>query len=193
LSFYKDIEMDQLNQQVCFKTDYFVGFVIVTVGIIAWILYYCYRMALESVRRDPQLETLPEPQPQPLTDRQDPRVEQPYGPYGPYGQYGQDGPYSTRYGVQFGPQSLPVYGSYGPYQLIGYASHHKHPDRMFRLMGRQYNSTRYEYYVVHPDTAIKIPIKTQNDHELNSGDRIRIPGFHGHFTVRIYEDNDHLF
>jgi hypothetical protein len=76
------------------------------------------------------------------------------------------------------------------FQLVGYVSSHRHPDQMFRLMGRQYHPYKYEYYVIHPYTDIKIPIRIKNDWEINTGDQVQIPGFKGDYTVQVY-DNDH--
>lgn len=95
------------------------------------------------------------------------------------------------------PAPFPVtYGDpryiYGGSQLVGYVYPHKDPNQMFRLMGRQTGSNKYEYYVIHPYTDIKIPINNKNGWELNNGDQVNIPGFKGPYIVKIY-DMDHPF
>lgn len=88
--------------------------------------------------------------------------------------------------------NMPNYGNlrYSNFQLVGYVHKRRNPDQMFRLMCRQINTGRYEYYVIHPQTDIKIPINVKNDWELNTGDVVSIPGFHGHYNVKIYDESN---
>jgi hypothetical protein len=72
------------------------------------------------------------------------------------------------------------------FQQVGYGHLDGKPDHMFRLMGRETYHNRYEYYVIHPQNDIKMPIKVKNDWQLNTGDHIVIPGF-GKCLVHIYD------
>lgn len=85
------------------------------------------------------------------------------------------------------PFNVPTQHGYGPFQLVGYVFSKHDGHEMFRLMGRQLNSNRWEYYVIHPYTEIKMPIKVKNDWELHTDDRVEIPGFNGHYRVQIYD------
>jgi hypothetical protein len=99
----------------------------------------------------------------------------------------QRGPYSPMLAMKTLPVNLPTHGEYGNFQQVGYAYKPNNPDQMFKLFGRRIHSNKYEYYVVHPYTEIKMPIKVKNDWEINNDEIITIPGFPGHFKVQIYD------
>lgn len=182
--------------QICMRTDYFLVFVILTLGIIAWVIYQLmnHYQQLTTANTD-KLDDLYENLASITKDQKDKDTEkskidsqQSQPNLQPYLRHTYSQPVAN-YNV---PPIMP-YGTYGGYQLVGYVYPHNDPDQMFRLMGRQYNNTRYEYYVIHPFTDIKIPIKVKNDWELNTGDHVHIQGFHGHYVVKIYDDDDHFF
>lgn len=163
-----------MDNQVCFRSDYFILFVVITLAIIMWVIYQINdkytrtTMKLQSMYKD-MINTEPEPRniPEP------PVANLPPPP--PLG------------GGYIRSDNYHQLVRYGDYQLIGYVYPHRHPDQMFRLMGRRYDSYKYEYYVIHPYTDIKIPIDVKNNWELNTGDRVNIPGFKGHYIVHIYD------
>jgi hypothetical protein len=171
--------------QICFRSDYFIVFVIITFVIIGWVLYHCHRTTeqlrtiytdldnLVSEQKDNPSPVQPQPQLPPQLIQQVPPQPQ----------------LMPNYPVMYNSITQ---GLYGNYQLVGYVSSPKQPNHMFRLMGRQIYSNKYEYYVIHPYTDIKIPIDVKNNWELNTGDRISIPGFGGHYIVNVY-DSDRTF
>uniref|UniRef100_A0A6C0BLL0 Uncharacterized protein n=1 Tax=viral metagenome TaxID=1070528 RepID=A0A6C0BLL0_9ZZZZ len=195
--------------QICFRKDYFITFVVVAVALILWVLYKVYDKVLAISQISQLLQNdapIPVSPPTPVSSpSQPPMTPQPVLP-----------PYVPEVSIP-SPISLPPvslmpgrpplityrshygYGdpSYGEYQLVGYVhpEHHseRHPDQMFRLMGRQFTPSRFEYYVIHPLTDIKIPIHHKNDWELNTGDRVTVPGFKGHYIVFIYDMDRVIF
>lgn len=168
-----------MNDQVCFRSDYFILFIVVTVSIIMWVIYQLYSRSahelqllykdmselVKSTNNTQETPTTHEISPSPIMQLPT-KVIQP-------------------------PIVTPIYpydvSRYGDYQLVGYVHPHRHPDQMFRLMGRRYDYYKYEYYVIHPYTDIKIPIDVKNNWELNTGDHVEIPGFKGHYDVYIYD------
>jgi len=99
----------------------------------------------------------------------------------------QRGPFSPMLAEKTLPINIPTHGEYGNFQQVGYVYKLNNPDQMFKLFGRRIHSNKYEYYVVHPYTGIKMPIKVKNDWELNNGEKVTITGFPGDFTVQIYD------
>lgn len=99
----------------------------------------------------------------------------------------QRGPFSPMLAEKTMPINSPTHGEYGNFQQVGYAYKPNNPDQMFQLFGRRIYSNKHEYYVVHPITLIKIPIKVKNDYELSNDDQIIIKGFPGDFKVEIYD------
>ncbi len=99
----------------------------------------------------------------------------------------QRGIYSPMLVEKSFPINIPTHGEYGNFQQVGYAYKPNDADQMFKLFGRKLHSNKYEYYVVHPSTEIKIPIKVKNDWEINNDERIIIKGFAGDFKVEIYD------
>jgi hypothetical protein len=208
-----------MDEHICFKYDYFVVFVVISVGIIIWVLYDRYSQVNHIISQfKQQIEDIGLG-----TTQVAPQVEQPVAPQISHqpsdvpDNY-QDGPhrvpqrnvyqlqrtsdYQRSMDPMFPPLqrgmypptneyqlpfNIPTQGGYGNFQQVGYVHSHKNPDQMFRLMGRQMGSSRYEYYVIHPYNEIKIPIRSKNDWELNTGDRVEITGFPGHYLVEIYD------
>jgi hypothetical protein len=179
------------------RTDYFAVVVIIALGVIVWVIYqvaYNYRQLTrtitdlyEDLKQPPVAPTPPVPVQPPEGDiyqlqrmRDMQRMSDPMIPPIQRGLY----PPTERYRLPF---YVATQGDYGGFQQVGYASSKRNPDQLFRLMGRQLDSHRYEYYVIHPYTEIKIPTKTKNDWELNTGDRVDIVGFPGEYTVQIYD------
>lgn len=78
--------------------------------------------------------------------------------------------------------------SYSNYQLIGFIYD---TDERYPLYGRpKYpgKTDKYEYYIIDESrNKLKIPFKSKNDNELNSGDVIDISGVGTGFNVTIYE------
>lgn len=185
-----------MDNHVCIRYDYFILFVLVSLGIIAWVLYQCYHITLGTKNKlkniYENIDDLVKNQKEPIVTPPEEPITLPIKEHGP-GVYqypsGPIAPPIVEYRMPFNIATQSVYGSY---QLVGYVYPHRHPDQMFRLMGRQIYSNKYEYYVIHPYTDIKIPIKVKNDWELNTGDHVEIPGFHGRYVVQIY-DMDHPF
>jgi hypothetical protein len=85
------------------------------------------------------------------------------------------------------PINIPTRGDLDNFQVIGYAYKLNNPDNMFQLFGRRLYSNKYEYYVIHPITQIKIPINVKNNWELTKDDQIIIKGYPGEFKVEIYD------
>ena len=79
--------------------------------------------------------------------------------------------------------------SYSNYQLVGFI--YNNEEERFPLYGRpKYpgKTDKYEYYIIDESrNKLKIPFKTRNDNELNSGDTIDINGVGTGFNVTIYE------
>jgi hypothetical protein len=177
-----------MENQVCFRTDYFVLVVTVAIGVIIWVIY---KTNEKYEKNTDKLKDMCDEITEKMKEK--PAVKEEEEPTVRYGGNSGYGPRSGQVYVNNGYVNNGYvnngYGNYGDgvYQLIGYVYPHRHPDQMFRLMGRRYNSYKFEYYVIHPYTAIKIPIKFKNDMELSTGDRIDIPGFHGHYIVHIYD------
>jgi hypothetical protein len=176
--------------RVCIRYDYFVPLVITIITVLGLSFYFLFKqyeemskltvrqlgLLREFRKRDEAIQSIPPPEP-----------IQPAQPIQPIQM------------IQQLPIPLPIspYDRrvYGDFQLVGYAYRHGHKghgDNMFRLMGRQIGGNKYEYYVIHPDNDIKIPISVKNDWELNTGDTIDITGFSHRYTVNIY-DQDHPF
>jgi hypothetical protein len=99
----------------------------------------------------------------------------------------QRGPFSPMLAEKTLPINSPTHGEYGNFQSVGYAYKPTNPDQMFQLFGRRIYSNKYEYYVIHPFTQIKIPVRVKNDWELSRDDKIIINGFPGDFIVEIYD------
>ena len=99
----------------------------------------------------------------------------------------QRGPFSPMLAEKAIQINTPTHGEYSNFQLVGYAYKPNNPDQMFQLFGRRIYSNKHEYYVVHPITLIKIPIKIKSDYELSNDDTIIIKGFPGDFRVEIYD------
>jgi len=174
--------------QVCMRSDYFIAFLLITLAIIGWVIYQMIiRYQQVNMNNVDKFDNLYENLTALIQGKKDEKKEEDKSentvPVTFHSSPPSPPPIIDR---RFPP--ILRYGTYGDFQLVGYVYPHHEPDQMFRLMGRQYNTTRYEYYVVHPYTDIKIPIKVKNDWELNTGDHIHIPGFHGHYTVQIYDD-----
>lgn len=174
--------------QVCFRSDHFLLFVVIMIGIIGWVIYQLFdRYRRMNVMNSSKMQDLYENITEiikndknaiQVSNEEKPDQREVYVP--------QRTPEPVL--VNYRPPIDPYrYGDYGNYQLVGYVYPQRHPDQMFRLLGRRYNHTRYEYYVVHPYTDIKIPIQVKNDWELNTGDHVHIPGFQGHYVVYIYD------
>lgn len=171
--------------QVCFDSGYLLVFLTLVVVVIVWIVYLVREQLNDEIRRlYDNIEDLTTSAGSATSvgtsSRSDVSLRSAIAP-------------SLRSGVP-PPQFPMTYGDpryiYGGSQLVGYVYPHSDPNQMFRLMGRQTGSNKYEYYVIHPYTDIKIPINNKNGWELNDGDRVNIPGFKGHYIVRIY-DMDH--
>lgn len=212
-----------MDSQICFRSDHFVLFVVVTLAIILWVIYQIYIRSTQEIHKfyknmadmmksdtPPAQETnilqveQPPEEPYQSDETSYQPTEIPYQPpqmHRPPPQMHRQSPqmhrppqmYHPSLQTQFAqrPPVMPAYPyddiRYGDYQLVGYVFPHRHPDQMFRLMGRRYDSYKYEYYVIHPYTDIRIPIKVKNDWELNTGDHVDIPGFKGHYVVNIYD------
>jgi Sec-independent protein translocase protein TatA len=182
--------------QICVRYDYFVLFIVVAVAIIIWVLHQVNETTEKAKHKLKKLyQAIEEKQKQEQEQEKIKQNETALDTARVESQRREE--IDERYQVRQdrGTLPYPIYNDprYGEYQLVGYVYPHKHPDQMFRLMGRQYNSTRYEYYVIHPYTDIKIPIKVKNDWELNHGDRVDIPGFKGHYLVNIYDMDRVIF
>lgn len=179
-----------MDNHVCIRYDYFILFVFVSLGIIAWVLYQCYHITLGAENK---LKNIYENIDDLVKNQKEPIAAPPETPNPNAYQHLLEPiappiiEYRAPFTFNIGTQNI-----YGNYQLVGYVYPHRHPDQMFRLMGRQIYSNKYEYYVIHPYTDIRIPIKVKNDWELNTGDHVEIPGFHGRYIVQIY-DMDHPF
>jgi hypothetical protein len=99
-------------------------------------------------------------------------------------------PYLSPYPLPLAPSiNIPSRGEIGPFQQLGYCYRANQPDHMFPLFGRPTYSAKWEYYVVHPQNSIKIPINTKNDWEISNDDDIHIRGFPGSFKVNLYEND----
>lgn len=175
--------------KVCVPYNYFVFFLFIVFIIIGGTLYHCYQLSVNNKQKIKKLyDNLDE-----LMDKQSSEVREvneareashipsqnpPTPPTLP------TPPPVVEYRL---PYNISTRSIYGDYQLVGYVYQPRYPDQMFRLMGRQIYNSRYEYYVIHPDNGIKIQIKVKNDWELNTGDRVQIPGFHGQYIVEIYD------
>lgn len=159
--------------QMCFDSGYLLIFLTLVVVVIVWIVWVVREQLNDHIRQ--LYENLDD-----LTNKS------PQGPQQltPPARLAVPAPFPVTYNS---PQYI-----YGGSQLVGYVYPHKDPNQMFRLMGRQTGSNKYEYYVIHPYTDIKIPINTKNGWELNNGDQVHIPGFKGPYIVKIY-DMDHPF
>lgn len=201
------------NNLVCVNSNYFVIFVTISIAIIAWALYQVNQQAqhirLLTRNNDTNIleQNLDEIIDQKLKDQhiksqqvsnknnviemliaantiqkqQDlQRLENPFVP--PI----QRGTFSPQLAEVTVPINTPTRGEYGNFQLVGYAYKPNQLDQMFQIFGRRIYSNKYEYYVIHPITQIKIPVKSKNDWEFSSGDKVKIIGFSGQFLVEIY-------
>jgi hypothetical protein len=160
--------------KVCIQPSYFIFFVVVCLLIISWALYQVNNQANE-IRK--------------LTFQ---TMESSANAINKLGEeFRQVNSQKTQIvppiNLRSVPINIPTQGDYGNFQQVGYAYKTNKPDFMFNLLGRKINSYKYEYYVIHPYTQIRMPIKTKNDWELSSDDDIKIPGFTGNFRVHIYE------
>jgi hypothetical protein len=207
-----------MDRQFCVRSDYFLIFVLVAIGIIIWVLihlsdHYSRQMATLFQEREETWGTA-----SPLNNGGEAPINPPSGGKGSEGglrpPWGDSAPQGNVYQLQrerdfqrardpmippiqrgmypptvepMLPFNIPTQGGYGPFQQVGYVSSSHDSNEMFRLMGRQLDTSRYEYYVIHPYTEIKIPIKVKNDWELHTDDHVEIPGFHRHYHVQIYD------
>lgn len=86
------------------------------------------------------------------------------------------------------PVNLPTRGEYGAFQQFGYLQDPTDTDKAMPLMGRKIHSNKFEYYTFHHNnTAIKIPVSIRGDQEINDGDTVKISGYTGPFTVKLYD------
>lgn len=202
-----------MDRQVCMRSDYFLIFVVITIGIIIWVLTRFNNQYQQMVLKlrdmvsemNTKLSEPPTPSPPSLQSPQSPPSEPPSQSDLPQGTVYQlqrtrdfqrlvdplippiqRGFFPPTVRTQL-PFNLATQGDYGNFQQVGYVVSPKDGNQMFRLMGRQLDSYRYEYYVIHPYTEIKIPITVKNDWELHTDDQVEIPGFKGHYRVQIYD------
>ena len=203
-----------MDNQVCMPYNYFILFVLIGAAVIAWALYQVNNQSQQmhslASNKTAEMETLNKN----LDEMIDQRLRNTESIYeqkqnqmiklllrADSAQREQDfermanplvpplqrGPYSTTLVEKNLPVNIPTQGEYGNFQQVGYAYKHDNPDQMFQLFGRRIHSNKYEYYVVHPYTQIKMPIKVKNDWEINNDERITITGFPGDFKVQIYD------
>lgn len=171
-----------MDNQVCVRTDYFLLFVVLSLLIISWVIHQVienYRkMSLSTTDKIEHMYTNITKNERDKRDREEQerrqrdRLDQ-----------------RDRIAIEsIRQRAPPISQIFDNFQLVGYVYTPKHADQMFRLMGRSYNnSCKFEYYVIHPYTEIKIPINVKNDWELNTGDNVDINGFHGKYLVHIYD------
>jgi len=203
-----------MNNQVCMQYNHFILFVVAGVAVIAWALYQVNKQSQQihqlTANKMPDIDTIN----QNLDEIIDQRLKNSEAKYeknqdkilnllmaansaqreqdyqrmaNPFVPPIQRGPFSPMLAEKTLPINIPTHGEYGNFQQVGYVYKLNNPDQMFKLFGRRIHSNKYEYYVVHPYTGIKMPIKVKNDWELNNGEKVTITGFPGDFTVQIYD------
>lgn len=194
-----------MDRQICFRSDYFWVVVIIMILVIVWVLYTLFgnyqKLVTSATDMYKSLVTEQSPQTErpvegPTRPPIDPQVDvynfqkqrdmqRMYDPLIPPVQRGFYPP-TNIYQLPF---NIPTQGPYDSFQQVGYVHRQHHPDQMYQLMGRKLDSYRYEYYIIHPQSGIKIAVDNKNDHELQSGDQIHVHGYKHPFKVQIY-DND---
>jgi hypothetical protein len=203
--------------QICMKTSHFYLFIFVGLAIIAWALYQVNQQSIQMVLMDKERACSLDMINENLDEMIDQRIRKTESSMSNMHeqhsklidmlvaanevQRDQDirrmadpmvppvrrGPYSPLIAEKTLPVNVPTRGEYGNFQTVGYAYKPNNPDQMFQLFGRRIHSNKYEYYVVHPITQIKIPIRTKNDWELYKDDKVTVKGFPGDFKVEIYD------
>lgn len=186
-----------VNGQVCFRSDTFILFMIINLGLIFWSLYRLYQESLEKQSLQTKSSLLEEKGALAESQAEKERLEKEMAlnqienileqkmqnglriPPGP-----ESGP-----GPQFGlPVYTPTRGEPTDFYVVGYLSQRKDPDHMMKLLERYLQSNRYEYCTTHHlDPTIRIPIYTRNYEQLSDGDIIKVPGYKGKFRVFIYQ------
>ena len=207
--------MDYSGNQVCFQTNYFSAVVVIGLAIMAYALWQVHQQSLrinelvaeqslandvteesdidrkineklreKELQHERTLKIIAAAQGLEDTRRQEDiqRLTNPLIPPLQRDHYSQVWP--TKRIV---PVNTPTRGEYDDFQQVGYAHKSGNTDQMFPLFGRRIHSNKYEYYVIHPGTQIKIPIRVKNDWEINQDDTITIKGFPGDFKVELYD------
>ncbi len=198
-----------MNNQVCFQSNHFAVFVLVGMAIIGYALWQVHLQSQqinelikdqrESDEGKIKVKQHVQQQVQDLDNQRQLKImataqglkneqrEQDYqrmtNPLIPPLQRDH---YSPLFAQRIVPVNIPTRGEYDDFQQVGYAYKLGQTDQMFPVFGRRIHSNKYEYYVVHPATQIKIPIRTKNDWELTTEDKVVIKGFAGDFKVEIY-------
>lgn len=170
-----------MSDKVCIQTEWFIIFIIIIFAIMSWVIY---QFLTHNYKQMDNLETFIRKQPNKRTNISHRKPQHHILP---------PQHHHMKHNMFPPPYIYPIlpYDHYMNFQLVGYVYPVNKPNLMFRLMGRQYNSTRYEYYVIHPYNDIQIPIHVKNDWELNTGDFVNIPGFQEQYVVKIYDETIH--
>lgn len=167
------------------QTSHFYLFLAVGLSIIGWVLYQNHLLSQSKQRLNFDLLDQVQSNLSQFVERENDRREEDYrrlmDPMVPPIRRSVVGPVL--------PVNIPTRGEHEPFHVVGYAykTGKDVAENMFQLYGRRLHSNKYEYYVVHPITQIKIPIYTKNDWELNQDDKVEIKGFPGKFDVEIYD------
>lgn len=173
--------------QVCMPYEYFTLFIVIAVGVIVWALYQVKQQSLQIQEllktKDRSKDANRSTMNQLLRWLVDLKSTPPMIHINQSTEKPWNGP--TVPPVQ--RINVPTRGEYGPFQQVGYAYKPNDVDVLFQLYGRRLYSDKYEYYVLHPYSQIKMPVKVRNDRELNNDEHIHIPGFTGEFKVEMYD------
>ena len=199
-----------MANQICIPSNHFILVIIIGAAIIGWALYQVNQQAQQlqafSADKIDDMDTInqnldeiikqriAEKMPNNATNQftydlttANQRHQDYQRMINPFVPPVQRGPFSASLSEKTLPINIPSRGEYGGFQQVGYAYKPNDHEQMFQLFGRRIHSNKYEYYVVHPITQIKMPIKVKNDYELNKDDIIVIKGFQGDFKVEIYD------
>jgi hypothetical protein len=188
-----------MAEQICFNRDTFYSYIILALGVIAFVIYKIYTdkkneaitqkppsepvnitstitdaikhmMVASTVQRNEDLNRLVNPMIPPL----------------------RRGPFNYTGATPEFPVNMPTRGEYGPFQTMGYLFNSTNPDQAMPLMGRKIHSNQYEYYTFHHNNPnIKIPIKIKGDREIDDEEAVQVPIYPNQtFTAKVY-DIDH--
>lgn len=86
------------------------------------------------------------------------------------------------------PVNVPTRGEYGPFSQLGYLYNDTDSKLTIPLMGRRIHSNRWEYYAIHHfNPNVKLPIKAKGDGELYDGDTVNLTGYSKPFKIKLYD------
>ena len=147
-----------MENTICFKSNYFWLTFVLLIIAIAFIIYKVYEKyqqihdVIDKISdnikniyvKSKNLPTQEKENPEDITYERDPPNRFPI-----------ERRFPTRrpilnYDLPMANYDLPMLNTpnYGNFQLVGYVHRRRNPDQMFRLMCRQINTGRYEYYVI---------------------------------------------